>query len=206
MVTNACHLTPYPPFIITIIDPNHPPASCPVRADDVLKASQEHPHKSLLRHAHDPTTHKLPAVYGLEDIPKYTLRSKGLPPQHAYQLIHDEMARDCAPVLNLASFVNTGMDGFGDKLMVENMNKNLVDFDEYPATQAFHAQCVSILADLWKAPKECHAIGTATTGSSEAIQLAGLAMKKRWQVRLRSFTSISRMSLMAVFYRNPRTK
>jgi len=38
-----------------------------------------------------------------------------------------------------------------------------------------------MLADLWKAPKEGKVIGTATAGSSEAIMLGGLAMKKRWQ-------------------------
>jgi len=37
------------------------------------------------------------------------------------------------------------------------------------------------VADLWKAPKEGKVIGTATAGSSEAIMLGGLAMKKRWQ-------------------------
>lgn len=40
---------------------------------------------------------------------------------------------------------------------------------------------VSILADLWHAPSAKQAIGTATTGSSEAIQLGGLAMKRIWQ-------------------------
>lgn len=38
-----------------------------------------------------------------------------------------------------------------------------------------------MLANLWHAPKANNAIGTATTGSSEAIQLGGLAMKKIWQ-------------------------
>lgn len=42
---------------------------------------------------------------------------------------------------------------------------------------------VSILADLWHAPSAKNAIGTATTGSSEAAQLGGLAMKKIWQER-----------------------
>jgi glutamate/tyrosine decarboxylase-like PLP-dependent enzyme len=37
------------------------------------------------------------------------------------------------------------------------------------------------VADLWKAPKESKAIGTSTAGSSEAIMLGGLALKKRWQ-------------------------
>lgn len=38
-----------------------------------------------------------------------------------------------------------------------------------------------VVANLWKAPKDSNAIGTATAGSSEAIMLGGLAMKKRWQ-------------------------
>jgi len=37
------------------------------------------------------------------------------------------------------------------------------------------------LAELWNAPSHHHAMGTATTGSSEAIQLGGLAMKRIWQ-------------------------
>jgi glutamate decarboxylase len=150
-----------------------------VNADELLKASKEH---SPFDASHNPTIHN--TVYALDDIPKYSLPQKGLPNDAAYQLIHDEMDLDGAPVLNLASFVTTGMDQYADKLMAENIGKNLIDFDEYPATQEIHTRCVSILADLWKVPKGCHAIGTATTGSSEAIELGGLAMKKRWQVRL----------------------
>lgn len=68
-----------------------------------------------------------------------------------------------------------------DKLMIENMSKNLIDQDEYPMTQVIHTRCISMLADLWHAPSAHNAIGTATTGSSEAIQLGGLAMKRIWQ-------------------------
>lgn len=137
---------------------------------------------SLLDTSHNPTMHN--TAYGLYDIPKYSLPPTGLPKAAAYQLIHDEMELDGAPVLNLASFVNTGMDNQADKLMAENISKNLIDFDEYPATQTIHTRCISILADIWKVPKGCHAVGTATTGSSEAIQLGGLAMKKRWQEKM----------------------
>lgn len=42
---------------------------------------------------------------------------------------------------------------------------------------------ISTLAGMWHAPSAKQAIGTATTGSSEAIQLGGLAMKKLWQQR-----------------------
>jgi len=61
------------------------------------------------------------------------------------------------------------------------LSKNLIDQDEYPMTQTIHQRCISILASLWHAPHAATAIGTATTGSSEAIQLGGLAMKRLWQ-------------------------
>lgn len=44
-----------------------------------------------------------------------------------------------------------------------------------------HERCISILAHLWGVQKGERAIGSATTGSSEAIHLGGLAMKRRWQ-------------------------
>jgi glutamate decarboxylase len=43
-----------------------------------------------------------------------------------------------------------------------------------------HARCISIIGDMWKSKG---AVGTATIGSSEAVQLGGLAMKKRWQAK-----------------------
>ena len=48
---------------------------------------------------------------------------------------------------------------------------------------AMHARCVSIISHLWGVQKGETAVGTATTGSSEAIHLGGLAMKRRWQER-----------------------
>lgn len=48
-------------------------------------------------------------------------------------------------------------------------------------SEVIHTRCISMLANLWHAPKASQAIGTATTGSSEAIQLGGLAMKRIWQ-------------------------
>lgn len=46
-----------------------------------------------------------------------------------------------------------------------------------------HARCVSIIGDMWNAKG---AVGTSTIGSSEAVQLGGLAMKKRWQAKMRA--------------------
>lgn len=43
-----------------------------------------------------------------------------------------------------------------------------------------------MLAELYHAPSTGieGSVGTSTLGSSEAIMLAGLAMKKRWQARM----------------------
>ncbi|KAJ3482776.1 hypothetical protein NLI96_g6750 [Meripilus lineatus] len=107
--------------------------------------------------------------------------ARGTDAKSTYQILHDELTLDGNPGLNLASFVSTWMPNEADKLMKENISKNLIDQDEYPITQDIHTRCISILADLWHAPSTHQAIGTATTGSSEAIQLGGLAMKRIWQ-------------------------
>jgi glutamate decarboxylase len=98
-----------------------------------------------------------------------------------HQLLKDELDLDGRPNLNLASFVGTYMEREAEALMIENLSKNMSDADEYPAMMAMHARCVSIIAHLWGVQKGETAIGSATTGSSEAIHLGGLAMKRRWQ-------------------------
>lgn len=54
-------------------------------------------------------------------------------------MIHDELALDGVPGLNLASFVHTWMPEEADKLMMENISKNLIDQDEYPLTRTYHS-------------------------------------------------------------------
>ena len=98
-----------------------------------------------------------------------------------HQMLKDELDLDGRPNLNLASFVGTYMEREAEALMIENLSKNMSDADEYPAMMQMHTRCVSIIADLWGAQKGEQAVGSATTGSSEAIHLGGLAMKRRWQ-------------------------
>lgn len=117
--------------------------------------------------------------YTTGGIPTFSIPDKGIDPEAAYQLIHDEMDLDGKPNLNLASFVGTYVDRQATQLMNENMTKNLSDSDEYPSLMAMHARCVSMLGQLWHG-EPGKPIGTATTGSSEAIHLGGLAMKRRW--------------------------
>ncbi|RPD65905.1 glutamate decarboxylase [Lentinus tigrinus ALCF2SS1-7] len=153
-----------------------------LNADQLIQSAKDNPSKV---HVHSSTNHNINnaygARYGTDPIPKYKLPSKGVNADAAYQLIHDELSLDGTPALNLASFVHTWMPKQADQLMMENISKNLIDQDEYPMTQVIHTRCISILADLWHAPSTHQAIGTATTGSSEAIQLGGLAMKRIWQ-------------------------
>jgi len=42
------------------------------------------------------------------------------------------------------SFVHTWMPEDADKLIMENMNKNIVDLDEYPAASLIHNRCISM--------------------------------------------------------------
>lgn len=68
--------------------------------------------------------------------------------------------------------------------MCESFSKNFIDYEEYPQTAEIQNRCVNMIARLFNAPtddKDDHAMGTSTVGSSEAIMLATLAMKRRWQ-------------------------
>ncbi|AEO54783.1 glutamate decarboxylase [Thermothelomyces thermophilus ATCC 42464] len=120
------------------------------------------------------------------DIPKYQIPQDGAPGDTVYEMIKDELDLDGRPNLNLASFVDTYLEGNAQRLMVENLSKNLADNDEYPAMLAISNRCVSILAHLWGVRKGERAVGAPTVGSSEAIHLGGLAMKRRWQERRRA--------------------
>lgn len=70
--------------------------------------------------------------------------------------------------------------------MAEALPKNFIDYEEYPQTAEIQNRCVSMLARLFNAPtgsNDDSAMGTSTVGSSEAIMLGTLAMKKRWQIK-----------------------
>jgi len=101
----------------------------------------------------------------------------------AYQIVHDELMLDGNARLNLATFVTTYMDPHADKLMAETFDKNMIDKDEYPVTADIERRCVNIVADLFHAPPDGNAVGVSTVGSSEAVMLAGMAMKWRWRQR-----------------------
>lgn len=93
------------------------------------------------------------------DIPADNLPQEGVESNVVYQMLHDELTLDGNPNLNLASFVHTwvpdgeyelddtAMQGSSDnpecmRLMMENITKNIVDQDEYPACTEIHNRCI----------------------------------------------------------------
>ena len=124
-----------------------------------------------------------------DPIPSLRLPADAMEPAAAYRFIHDELMLDGSSRLNLATFVTTWMDPEAEKLMAETFDKNMIDKDEYPATAAIESRCVAMVADLFHAENlrdddAASAIGASTIGSSEAVMLAGLAMKWRWKERV----------------------
>ncbi|CAN1137683.1 Glutamate decarboxylase [Linum perenne] len=121
--------------------------------------------------------------YVTESLPRYKMPENSIPKEAAFQIINDELMLDGKPRLNLASFVTTWMEPECDKLIMDSLNKNYVDMDEYPVTTELQNRCVNIIAHLFNAPlgDSEAAVGVGTVGSSEAIMLAGLAFKRKWQ-------------------------
>ena len=122
-------------------------------------------------------------VFTLEGIriPRDELPAGELPPDVAYQIIHDELMLDGNARLNVATFVTTWMEPQAEALMAECLDKNMIDKDEYPQTAELEMRCVNMLSRLWHGPDK--GVGCSTTGSSEAAMLGGLALKRRWQKR-----------------------
>ena len=145
----------------------------------------------LTRRRHSQThDDNLRTTYGsrffTKDLKTYRMGEDSLPPASVYQIIHDELELDGNPSLNLASFVTTWMEPEAERLIQENLRKNLVDQSEYPRTGEIQHRVVHMLADLFHAPPAEDVAGTSTIGSSEAILLGLLAHKKSWQIRARA--------------------
>ena len=127
-----------------------------------------------------------PTGYPIVDrvhLPSHFLPMKGTGPDDAYELISSDLLLDGSARLNLATFVTTSMPPMAARLMADTADKNMIDKDEYPQTAEIEARCVSMIANLWNSPHSEGATGCSTTGSSEAVMLAALALKWRWRAR-----------------------
>ncbi len=117
-------------------------------------------------------------------VPKYRLPDHEMAPEIAYDIVHDELMLDGNSRLNMATFVTTWMEPQAERLMAEAFDKNMIDKDEYPRTAAIEERCVNIISNLFNAPDQ--GVGASAIGSSEAVMLAGMALKWRWRERLRA--------------------
>jgi glutamate decarboxylase len=128
-------------------------------------------------------------VYAATDpdwrVPKYRIPNQEWDPPHAHRLIRDELLVEGNSRLNLATFTQTWLEPEVVALMGETYDKNMIDKDEYPRTAELEMRCVNMLADLWNASDAHDAVGTSTTGSSEACMLGGMALQRRWRARRR---------------------
>lgn len=130
----------------------------------------------------------LSPVYGRtamdRPVPKYELPEGELSADTAYNLIHDELMLDGNARLNLATFVTTWMEPQAEKLMAESFDKNMIDKDEYPFTAMIEERCINIVTRLFNAPET--GVGASAIGSSEAVMLAGMALKWKWRARMKA--------------------
>jgi glutamate decarboxylase len=61
------------------------------------------------------------------DVPRFRLPDREIPPDAAYQIVHDELMVDGNARLNLATFVGTWMEPQAERLMAETFDKNMID-------------------------------------------------------------------------------
>ncbi|MFC7753371.1 glutamate decarboxylase [Tsukamurella soli] len=124
-------------------------------------------------------------------VPRTSLDETERTAAEVYRFIHDEIMLDGQSRMNLATFVTTWMEPQAEVLMSESFDKNAIDHDEYPATSRIESRCIAMVADLFHAPgldpaDPSSATGASTIGSSEAVMLAGLALKWRWRKQRRA--------------------
>jgi glutamate decarboxylase len=118
-------------------------------------------------------------------VPKYKLQKESMLQRTAYDIIHDELILDGNSRFNLATFVSTWMEPEAKQLIMETLDKNMIDKDEYPQTAEIEKRCVNILSNLWNSPEEKTAIGCSTIGSSEAVMLGAMAFKWKWKEKMK---------------------
>lgn len=137
-------------------------------------------------HSRHPRAHRcldVSPLYALDtrEIPRSHLADRGMDPETAACIVGDELLTDGHARLNLATFCATAGEAAIDELASRATRVNVINQDEYPASVEIERRLCSMVAHLWHAPD--HYAAVATTGSSEAIQLAVLAARQRYRER-----------------------
>ncbi|WP_295898803.1 pyridoxal-dependent decarboxylase [uncultured Vibrio sp.] len=133
-------------------------------------------------------------VYGRKEfkrgVPKLSIPEEPMSPESAYRMIKDSLNLDGSPALNLATYVNTWMDEYAERLINENLDKNFIDHEEYPQSSLIEKRLVRMMGDMLGTEFDSEDTdpdnskgfyGSVTVGSSEAIMLALIAHRKHWQ-------------------------
>lgn len=115
------------------------------------------------------------------EIPRSHLAEQGLDAEMAASIVADELLLDGHARLNLATFCATVGEAAIDDLAARATRVNVINQDEYPASVEIERRLCAMVVHLWNAP--AHYAAVATTGSSEAIQLAVLAARQRYRER-----------------------
>ncbi|POS72680.1 glutamate decarboxylase 1 [Diaporthe helianthi] len=146
----------------------------PHESDDHLSEEVRKLHLDAAADNDNFTTSVYGSKFAAQDLPRHELPEDSMPREVAYRLIKDEF---------LASFVTTYMEDEAEKLMSDALSKNFIDYEEYPKTAEMQNRCVNMIGNLFNAPvgNGEGAIGTSCVGSSEAIILGVLAMKRCWK-------------------------
>ncbi|EHA56541.1 glutamate decarboxylase [Pyricularia oryzae 70-15] len=170
-------------------------------ADDKIVSGVKKVHLQLANDEDKFTTSVYGSRFAIDDLPKHEMAENEMPKEVAYRMIKDELSLDGNPMLNLASFVTTYMEEEAEKLMADSFSKNFIDYEEYPQSADIQNRCVAMIGRLFNAPvgasEGVGAVGTSCVGSSEAIMLAVLAMKKRWKnKRLAEGKSVDKPNLI----------
>lgn len=105
----------------------------------------------------------------------------GIANKDAYQQIKNQLSNDATPNQNLAIFTTNEMDEYATKLINDSLAINFPNATQYPNIANINLKTGLMLADLWNIGKDDTPWGTSTVGSSEAIFLATLAAKARFQ-------------------------
>jgi len=112
---------------------------------------------------------------------KFSFPEKGLPQKEAYHVVKKQLEPDAHPNFNLAIFATSEMDEYATKIINETLAVNFPNATQYPNIAEINQKVALMLADLWNIGEDDSPWGSSTVGSSEAIFLATLAAKTRFQ-------------------------
>lgn len=106
--------------------------------------------------------------------------AEGLCEKDAYSQVTKALLNDGDTAYDLGSFTCTHMDEHAQKLFLDNIDKNIVNVNEYRQTSCIEYALGRTIASMLHLPDGAEFLSRSTAGSSEAIGLSMLVHKERW--------------------------